>query len=80
MNRKNFLRKSLLSLAGIATGNSVLRAKNTQTKKSTYDFKKSQNGVYAFILEGEVTIEGQQLNRRNGFGGMGYRFHQNQGG
>jgi redox-sensitive bicupin YhaK (pirin superfamily) len=36
--------------------------------ETIYDFKKSQNGVYAFILEGDVTIEGQELNRRDGFG------------
>ena len=28
----------------------------------------ANNGVYAFILEGDVTIEGQMLNRRDGFG------------
>jgi redox-sensitive bicupin YhaK (pirin superfamily) len=33
-----------------------------------YDFKKSGNGVYAFILEGDVTIAGQPLNKRDGFG------------
>ncbi|WNJ21533.1 pirin family protein [Pontibacter sp. G13] len=35
----------------------------------SYDLKNSsQNGVYAFILEGDVTIEGQSLNKRDGFG------------
>jgi redox-sensitive bicupin YhaK (pirin superfamily) len=33
-----------------------------------YDFKKPGNGVYAFILEGDVTISGQALNKRDGFG------------
>ena len=26
------------------------------------------NGVYAFIIDGDVTIEGQKLNKRDGFG------------
>lgn len=33
-----------------------------------YDLKKSGNGVYAFVLEGEVTIAGQHLTKRDGFG------------
>ncbi|MFK7972166.1 MAG: pirin family protein [Bacteroidia bacterium] len=33
-----------------------------------YAVKKSGNGVYAFVLEGDVTINGQALNRRDGFG------------
>jgi len=33
-----------------------------------YDLKDKTNGVYAFILEGNVTIEGQALNKRDGFG------------
>ena len=33
-----------------------------------YNIKRSGNGVYAFILEGEVTIEGQKLGKRDGFG------------
>ncbi len=34
----------------------------------TYRFKDSTNGVYAFILEGDATIEGQPLGKRDGFG------------
>ncbi|MER3373871.1 MAG: pirin family protein [Allomuricauda sp.] len=34
----------------------------------TYTFKKEGNGVYAFILEGEVEINGQKLEKRDGFG------------
>ncbi|MDW3651453.1 MAG: pirin family protein [Bacteroidia bacterium] len=34
----------------------------------TYKLNKSGNGVYAFVLEGEVSIEGQGLNKRDGFG------------
>ncbi len=34
----------------------------------TYTLKDQRNGVYAFILEGDVTIAGQKLNRRDGFG------------
>ncbi len=33
-----------------------------------YNIKKEGNGVYAFILDGEVEIEGQKLNTRDGFG------------
>ncbi len=34
----------------------------------TYDLKATGNGVYAFILDGEVSIEGQALEHRDGFG------------
>ena len=30
--------------------------------------EKEGNGVYAFILEGSATIDGQTLDRRDGFG------------
>ena len=33
-----------------------------------YDLKKKGNGVYTFVLNGEFTIDGQQLNNRDGFG------------
>ena len=36
--------------------------------KDQYQIKASGNGVYAFILEGQVTIEGQALSKRDGFG------------
>lgn len=32
-----------------------------------YSIKKNGNGVYAFVLEGEVTIANQMLNKRDGF-------------
>jgi quercetin 2,3-dioxygenase len=34
----------------------------------TYSVKLPGNGVYAFVLEGEFTIEGTNLKRRDGFG------------
>ena len=37
-------------------------------KAANYSLKSKDNGVYAFILEGEVEIEGQQLGPRDGFG------------
>ena len=37
-------------------------------KTETYQLKDSNNGIYAFILEGEVEIEGQKLAKRDGFG------------
>ncbi|MCB0555970.1 MAG: pirin family protein [Phaeodactylibacter sp.] len=33
-----------------------------------YSIKKAGNGLYAFVLEGDITIDGQTLNRRDGFG------------
>ncbi|MBG6110271.1 redox-sensitive bicupin YhaK (pirin superfamily) [Flavobacterium sp. CG_23.5] len=33
-----------------------------------YNFKKEGNGVYAFILSGTITINGQELETRDGFG------------
>lgn len=35
---------------------------------TTYNLKKNGNGVYAFVLEGDVTINGNALNRRDGLG------------
>lgn len=40
---------------------------NSQTT-TDYKLNKSTNGVYAFVLEGNAIIEGQQLNKRDGFG------------
>ena len=37
-------------------------------EEKTYQLKDSNNGVYAFVLEGEVNIEGQHLGKRDGFG------------
>ena len=34
----------------------------------TYKVKKPGNGVYAFVLKGNVNIEGQDLGKRDGFG------------
>lgn len=36
--------------------------------ESEYTLKSGQNGVYAFVLEGTVNIEGQDLSKRDGFG------------
>jgi len=36
--------------------------------ESSYTLKRAGNGVYAFVIEGAVTINGQQLNRRDGLG------------
>ncbi len=36
--------------------------------EETYTLKDSKNGVYAFVLEGEINIEGQDLTKRDGFG------------
>lgn len=39
--------------------------KGTETH---YDIKDRNNGVYAFVLEGEVSINGQALEKRDGYG------------
>jgi quercetin 2,3-dioxygenase len=35
---------------------------------TTYQLKNEKNGVYAFVINGNVTINGEQLNRRDGLG------------
>jgi redox-sensitive bicupin YhaK (pirin superfamily) len=35
---------------------------------TSYSLHKKENGVYAFVIEGEVTINGEKLNRRDGLG------------
>ena len=35
---------------------------------TTYQIKKPGNGVYAFVIKGDVTINGQKLHHRDGFG------------
>ena len=37
-------------------------------KKADYEIKSDKNGVYVFVLDGDVTVEGQTLNKRDGFG------------
>lgn len=36
--------------------------------ETTYTLKKKGNGIYAFVLKGNLTINGQELNTRDGFG------------
>src|SRR6185437_1735762 len=33
-----------------------------------YHFKKTGNGLYIFDLNGDITVDGQQLNKRDGYG------------
>lgn len=40
---------------------------NQQTEQ-TYQLNKKGNGVYAFVLEGEANINGQALEKRDGYG------------
>lgn len=40
----------------------------TKGKLDTYNIKKEGNGVYAFILDGEVEIDGEKLSKRDGMG------------
>ena len=40
----------------------------TKGKSDEYKIKKEGNGIYAFVLEGDVEIEGEQLNKRDGIG------------
>ncbi|WP_139855026.1 pirin family protein [Aequorivita sinensis] len=37
-------------------------------KSDEYKIKREENGVYAFILEGEVEINGEKLSKRDGMG------------
>lgn len=39
-----------------------------QGARTTYHVKKEGNGIYFFVLEGEVEVEGQPLSSRDGFG------------
>ena len=40
----------------------------SEQKSTEYTLNAKNNGVYAFIIEGEATIEGQKLEKRDGFG------------
>jgi redox-sensitive bicupin YhaK (pirin superfamily) len=42
--------------------------KLTKHFKGTYDLKLKGNGVYAFVLSGDVTINGHALHKRDGLG------------
>jgi redox-sensitive bicupin YhaK (pirin superfamily) len=35
---------------------------------TTYQLKNKENGIYAFVIEGDVTINGEKMNRRDGLG------------
>ena len=37
-------------------------------KKQTYEIKKTGNGVYVFVLEGEIKISGEKINQRDTIG------------
>jgi quercetin 2,3-dioxygenase len=39
-----------------------------EPKNIRYDIKKKGNGVYAYLLEGEATINGEKLSKRDGMG------------
>ncbi|WP_077405790.1 pirin family protein [Cellulophaga omnivescoria] len=40
----------------------------TENTTTNYALNKKNNGVYAFVLEGNVSIEGEQLSKRDGVG------------
>lgn len=42
--------------------------KFTQKKNLSYELKDKNNGVYTFVIEGNATIQGQALSKRDGFG------------
>jgi len=42
--------------------------KFSKQTKVDYKLRFSNNGVYAFILEGKASIQGQELNKKDGFG------------
>lgn len=37
-------------------------------RSTTYDLKRTENGVYAFVIEGSATINGQAVEKRDGLG------------
>jgi redox-sensitive bicupin YhaK (pirin superfamily) len=37
-------------------------------KQAEYTLKNKNNGVYAFVIEGDFTVNGEKLNRRDGMG------------
>lgn len=43
-------------------------AKLEKDFKATYAIKKNGNGVYIFVINGEVTVNSEKLNKRDGFG------------
>ncbi len=43
-------------------------AKFEEGASDDYQIKKSGNGAYLFVLEGEVEVDGEKLNRRDGMG------------
>ena len=45
--------------------------KFTKGKSDEYKIKKEGNGMYAFVLEGEVEINSEKLNKRDGMGVWG---------
>lgn len=45
----------------------------TRDVSAIYSFKKDGNGIYAFVLQGEVEVEGQKLASRDGYGIWGTR-------
>jgi redox-sensitive bicupin YhaK (pirin superfamily) len=42
--------------------------KFSEGEKTTYAINKKGNGVYAFVIDGDVTINDQKLNKRDGLG------------
>ena len=42
--------------------------KFTKGNSDAYKVKKEGNGVYAFILDGEIKLNGQKLSKRDGMG------------
>ncbi|GAA4319925.1 pirin family protein [Mucilaginibacter gynuensis] len=40
----------------------------TADTTATYNIKKNGNGVYVFVISGDVTVNGQSLNERDGMG------------
>jgi redox-sensitive bicupin YhaK (pirin superfamily) len=35
---------------------------------ATYNFKEEGNGLYIFVLDGDISVDGQKLNKRDGYG------------
>lgn len=78
MNRKSFLKKSLLGTAGAVAGTSVLVASNEDLRKSTYDKLMEQVGFNHIPNKKTVTTMKSVLHKANTRGGADHGWLKSQ--